>query len=95
MNQMARCYSINRRTQNPLQFYVTNFKGQSKTIVEKHSGFSNWDVSFLILIAMLNPWVKPFCVVLDLICICQSFCLVAKKAAISELLDFKFGKWTP
>ncbi|KAF6209559.1 hypothetical protein GE061_015307 [Apolygus lucorum] len=44
VNQMSRCYSINRRTQNPLQFYITNFTGASRTIVEKHSGFSNWDV---------------------------------------------------
>ncbi|KAF6209801.1 hypothetical protein GE061_015551 [Apolygus lucorum] len=46
VNQMSRCYSINRRTQNPLQFYITNFTGASRTIVEKHSGFSNWDVNF-------------------------------------------------
>uniref|UniRef100_A0A0A9XY78 tRNA (guanine(9)-N(1))-methyltransferase n=1 Tax=Lygus hesperus TaxID=30085 RepID=A0A0A9XY78_LYGHE len=46
VNQMSRCYSINRRTQNPLQFYVTNFKGASRTIIQKHSGFTNWDVNF-------------------------------------------------
>ncbi|BES96267.1 RNA (Guanine-9-)-methyltransferase domain-containing protein [Nesidiocoris tenuis] len=46
VNQMGRCYSANRRTKNPLQFFVTNFKGISKNIAEKHDGYSNWDVNF-------------------------------------------------
>lgn len=46
VSQVLRCYSYNRRSQNPLQFYVVNFNGQSKEEMKKHNGYKNWDVYF-------------------------------------------------
>ena len=48
IKQLLRCYSLNRRASNPMQFYVTNFGGKSKAEMEKHSGYKNWDVSYLL-----------------------------------------------
>ncbi|XP_069683540.1 tRNA methyltransferase 10 homolog A [Periplaneta americana] len=47
IKQLLRCYSLNRRAKNPMQFYVTSFNGKSKEEMEKHSGYMNWDVNFL------------------------------------------------
>lgn len=45
INQFNHCYSINRKRTNPLQFYVTNFKGKAKDVMSKHNGYTNWDVN--------------------------------------------------
>lgn len=44
--QLARCYSLNRRAKNPLQFYVTNFTGKTKEDMQRNNGYINWDVHF-------------------------------------------------
>uniref|UniRef100_A0A0V0G9J6 tRNA (guanine(9)-N(1))-methyltransferase n=1 Tax=Triatoma dimidiata TaxID=72491 RepID=A0A0V0G9J6_TRIDM len=46
VNQMSRCYSVNRRAERPLHLHVTNFCGKSKEIMQKHDGYHNWDVHF-------------------------------------------------
>lgn len=46
ISQVLRCYSNNRRSQDPLQFYVVNFNGQSQQEMEKHNGYRKWDVNF-------------------------------------------------
>lgn len=46
VSQVLRCYSYNRRSQNPLQLYVVNFNGKSKEEMKKHNGFENWDIHF-------------------------------------------------
>nr|BAN21172.1 conserved hypothetical protein [Riptortus pedestris] len=45
INQFNHCYSINRKCENPLQFYVTNFNGKAKELMSKHNGYRNWDVN--------------------------------------------------
>lgn len=45
VKQIHRCYSCNRRVENPLQFYVTSFNGPSLKIMHKNNGFQNWDVN--------------------------------------------------
>jgi len=46
VKQILRCYSINRRAANPVQFYVTGLSGKSLTEMSKHNGYMNWDVNF-------------------------------------------------
>lgn len=46
VNQAMRCYSLNRRSQNPMQFYIVNFKGKSQAEMQKHNGYNKWDVHF-------------------------------------------------
>lgn len=46
IKQLLRCYSLNRRAKDPVQFYITNFGGKCKKEMEKHTGYMNWDVSF-------------------------------------------------
>ena len=46
IKQIHRCYSNNRRAENPAQFYLTSFKGQCLEVMEKNVGFRNWDVYF-------------------------------------------------
>ncbi|KAJ9587939.1 hypothetical protein L9F63_018642, partial [Diploptera punctata] len=46
IKQLLRCYSLNRRAHNPMQFHITSFDGKSKAEMEKHSGYRNWDVNF-------------------------------------------------
>nr|CAG4647385.1 EOG090X0D3U [Megafenestra aurita] len=46
MKQICRCYSINRRAANPVQFHVTSLEGKSLAEMSKNSGYSNWDVKF-------------------------------------------------
>lgn len=41
--QIQRCYAENRRTQHPVQFYLTSHKGQLKQIMnEINKGWVNW-----------------------------------------------------
>ncbi|XP_012282515.1 tRNA methyltransferase 10 homolog A [Orussus abietinus] len=44
--QILRCYSLNRRSDAPIQFSITNFNGPSLLEMEKHNGYENWDVKF-------------------------------------------------
>lgn len=46
VNQAMRCYSLNRRSENPVQFYIVNFKGKSKQEMRKHNGYEKWDIHF-------------------------------------------------
>jgi len=44
--QLQRCYSINRRLADPLQFYITNLYGKTKDKFDSVQGSSLWDVHF-------------------------------------------------
>ncbi|CAL8123284.1 unnamed protein product [Orchesella dallaii] len=46
VKQLHRCYSVNRRHENPLQFYVTSFTGKAVNVMGKNDGWKNWDVHF-------------------------------------------------
>jgi len=46
VKQVSWCYSINRRLPQPVQFHVTSFNGETATLMQKHDGFTNWDVKF-------------------------------------------------
>nr|CAG4635714.1 EOG090X0D3U [Artemia franciscana] len=43
MKQVMRCYSLNRRAANPLQFYVTSLIGRPKEVLDKNKGCEFWD----------------------------------------------------
>lgn len=49
IKQILRCYSINRRSDTPLQFHITSFGEKSKNDMARHNGYENWDVSPLVL----------------------------------------------
>uniref|UniRef100_A0A8D8RZB9 tRNA (guanine(9)-N(1))-methyltransferase n=1 Tax=Cacopsylla melanoneura TaxID=428564 RepID=A0A8D8RZB9_9HEMI len=44
VKQFNRCYSLNRRAQHPLQFYVSSFKDKCRQEIERYNGYQNWDV---------------------------------------------------
>lgn len=44
VKQMMRCYTLNRRTENPLQLYFSSFNGKSEQEMSKNNGYLNWDV---------------------------------------------------
>ncbi|XP_034247642.1 tRNA methyltransferase 10 homolog A isoform X2 [Thrips palmi] len=46
VKQMMRCYTLNRRTENPMQLYFTSFNGKSEQEMNKNNGYMNWDVHF-------------------------------------------------
>nr|CAG4642025.1 EOG090X0D3U [Eurycercus lamellatus] len=46
IKQVSRCYSVNRRAENPVQFHVCSLEGQSLVEITKHQGYINWDVNF-------------------------------------------------
>lgn len=46
IKQILRCYSINRRSETPLQFHITSFGEKSKNDISRHNGYENWDVSY-------------------------------------------------
>ncbi|XP_059054373.1 tRNA methyltransferase 10 homolog A [Achroia grisella] len=46
IKQILRCYSINRRSNTPLQFHITSFGDKSKNDIARHNGYENWDVEF-------------------------------------------------
>lgn len=48
IKQILRCYSVNRRSESPLQFYVTSFEEKAKLDMSRHNGYENWDVSLLL-----------------------------------------------
>ena len=45
IKQICRCYSINRRAVNPVQFHVSSLGNKSLVEISKNSGYKNWDVS--------------------------------------------------
>nr|CAG4640352.1 EOG090X0D3U [Daphnia pulex] len=45
VKQICRCYSINRRAANPVQYHITSLDGASLTEMSKNSGYQNWDVN--------------------------------------------------
>lgn len=47
IKQISRCYSINRRASNPVQFYVTSLEGKSLVEISKNQGYDKWDVSYI------------------------------------------------
>lgn len=47
IKQILHCYSLNRRSMNPMQLYITNLNGKCEKEMEKHTGYRNWDVSNL------------------------------------------------
>ncbi|XP_072943953.1 tRNA methyltransferase 10 homolog A isoform X1 [Epargyreus clarus] len=46
IKQILRCYSVNRRSEQPLQFHITSFGKKSKQIISRHNGYENWDVVY-------------------------------------------------
>ncbi|XP_045445952.1 tRNA methyltransferase 10 homolog A [Melitaea cinxia] len=46
IKQILRCYSINRRSESPLQFYVTSFGEKSRIDMSRHNGYEHWDIVF-------------------------------------------------
>lgn len=46
IKQVSRCYSINRRYENPMQFYITSLTGKSEQVMNKNDGWRNWDIHF-------------------------------------------------
>lgn len=45
VKQVARCYSINRRAVDPVQFHVTSLDGRGLAAMKKNAGYIHWDVS--------------------------------------------------
>lgn len=45
VKQICRCYSINRRAANPVQYHITSLDDASLTEMSKNSGYLNWDVN--------------------------------------------------
>ncbi|XP_030024287.2 tRNA methyltransferase 10 homolog A [Manduca sexta] len=46
IKQILRCYSINRRSETPLQFHITSFGEKSKNDMARHNGYEHWDIQF-------------------------------------------------
>lgn len=46
LKQVMKCYSLNRRMENPLQVYMTSFAGRVEEDMSKNEGFKNWDMNF-------------------------------------------------
>ncbi|XP_038215850.1 tRNA methyltransferase 10 homolog A [Zerene cesonia] len=46
IKQLLRCYSINRRSEAPLQFHVTSFGEKAKIDISRHNGYENWDIGY-------------------------------------------------
>ncbi|XP_053203171.1 tRNA methyltransferase 10 homolog A-like [Panonychus citri] len=45
MKQIQRCYSLNRRSDGPCQFYLTSLKDEiAKGLMSKQPGFDYWDI---------------------------------------------------
>ncbi|XKL66190.1 hypothetical protein PGB90_009610 [Kerria lacca] len=45
-NQVTRCYSVNRRSLNPIQLHFCNFTGKIETEIGKNNGYKKWDIYF-------------------------------------------------
>ncbi|CAK1552089.1 unnamed protein product [Leptosia nina] len=46
IKQLLRCYSINRRSESPLQFHVTSFGEKIKVDISRHNGYEHWDIEY-------------------------------------------------
>ncbi|XP_021181237.3 tRNA methyltransferase 10 homolog A [Helicoverpa armigera] len=46
IKQILRCYSINRRSETPVQFHITSFGEKSKSDMSRHNGYEHWDIDF-------------------------------------------------
>ncbi|XP_046964868.1 tRNA methyltransferase 10 homolog A [Vanessa cardui] len=46
IKQILRCYSINRRSDSPLQFHVTSFGEKTRVDMSRHNGYENWDIVY-------------------------------------------------
>jgi len=46
LKQVMKCYSLNRRRENPMQLYMTSFTGRVEEDMSKNEGFKNWDMNF-------------------------------------------------
>ncbi|NP_001280413.1 uncharacterized protein LOC100164020 [Acyrthosiphon pisum] len=46
-NQLLKCYCVNRRMDNPMQLYVSSYKGKTKEIMAKYKGSEFWDIKYL------------------------------------------------
>uniref|UniRef100_A0A2S2P6U2 tRNA (guanine(9)-N(1))-methyltransferase n=1 Tax=Schizaphis graminum TaxID=13262 RepID=A0A2S2P6U2_SCHGA len=46
-NQILRCYSLNRRMDNPMQLHICSYEGKIKEIMAKHNGSEFWDLKYL------------------------------------------------
>ncbi|XP_013146332.1 PREDICTED: tRNA methyltransferase 10 homolog A [Papilio polytes] len=46
IKQILRCYSINRRSETPLQFHLTSLGEKAKSDMSRHNGFENWDIEY-------------------------------------------------
>ncbi|KAI5751220.1 hypothetical protein M8J77_005412 [Diaphorina citri] len=44
VKQFNWCYSLNRRAQHPLQFFVSSFKDKCKQEIARYNGYEHWDV---------------------------------------------------
>lgn len=44
VKQIQFCYSSNRRSQNPMQFFVTGVHGQTESRLQCIGDYQNWDV---------------------------------------------------
>ncbi|VDP05262.1 unnamed protein product [Soboliphyme baturini] len=45
VQQLSYCYSGNRRSPTPLQFFIANFNGKSRMLFDGIEGYNNWDVN--------------------------------------------------
>ncbi|CAD5220554.1 unnamed protein product [Bursaphelenchus okinawaensis] len=43
--QLSFCYSANRHSENPAQFYIANVTGETRTLFDNLRGTANWDVN--------------------------------------------------
>ncbi|CAH0720775.1 unnamed protein product, partial [Brenthis ino] len=46
IKQILRCYSINRRSESPLQFFITSLGEKTKIDMSRHNGYENWDIVY-------------------------------------------------
>merc|ERR1712013_854045 len=46
LKQVMKCYSLNRRMENPMQLYMTSFTGRVEEDMSKNEGLKNWDMNF-------------------------------------------------
>lgn len=44
IKQILRSYSINRRSEKPVQFHITGLGETTKCDLSRHNGYENWDV---------------------------------------------------
>uniref|UniRef100_A0A914CSB6 tRNA (guanine(9)-N(1))-methyltransferase n=1 Tax=Acrobeloides nanus TaxID=290746 RepID=A0A914CSB6_9BILA len=55
--QLNYCYAANRRAANPMQYYIINFNGFTKTIFESNKNNQNWD-AYIVPDRLEDLWQK-------------------------------------